>query len=460
LLKDAPLLILDEATSALDTESEGRIRAALEEVRAGRSTLLIAHGLGTVENADEIVVLDEGRIVERGRHADLLASCGLYAALHDRQPGASRAQASTRTAPAGPSSGASRAEPASFEQRILAHWYSGSRVGDVLAPLGAVTGFVARWRRDRATADGDAWRAPVPVIVVGNLTVGGTGKTPFVIWLARWLTARGWRPGIVGRGHGGAPAAWPVAVGPTSAAPEVGDEALLLQRETGCPVHVAPARSLAARALLAAHPEVDVLLADDGLQHHALARDLEIVLLDGARGLGNGRCLPAGPLREPAARLDDVDLLVSNGGLRAPECERRHERFDLVPGRLRRLVDDATVAASALAAAGPVHAVAGIGHPERFFATLESLGVCFTPHPFDDHAPLPPERLAFGDDAPIVCTEKDAVRVEGWLRDPAHASLAARCHALAVELRPTAGLERALVRLLATLDAARTLEVE
>ena len=462
LLKDAPILILDEATSALDAETEGHIQAGLAELMAGRTTLVIAHRLSTIEHADEIVVLDEGRIVERGRHADLLRAGGVYAALRGAADSPADVPGSSPAAPPPAIEGTAApagvaAAPRSLEQRIVHSWYSDSRLGDVLAPLGAVTSLVARWRH-RTGSGAAAWQAPVPVVVVGNITVGGTGKTPFVLWLADWLGARGWRCGIVARGHGGEADAWPVAVTPDADVRAVGDEALLLRRRSGRPVVVDPDRAAAVRALLEAHADVDVVLSDDGLQHHGLGRDLEIALLDGARGLGNGRCLPAGPLREPVERLETVDLLVSNGPLRAPESERPHETFDLVPTAILDLSGgEREPGAHGLPQA--VHGVAGIGHPERFFGTLSDLGFEVTPHAFDDHAPIPAADLDFGDERPILCTEKDAVRLEGLLAAPEHRALAARVFVLRVEVRPSDGLQRALARRFSALEAARSLEV-
>jgi subfamily B ATP-binding cassette protein MsbA len=456
LLKDAPILILDEATSALDAESEAHIQAGLAELMEGRTTLVIAHRLSTIEHADEIVVLDAGRIVERGSHAELSAAGGAYAALRGGADGEG-AEAAPPGASDAPPAAAADPAPRTLEQRVVRSWYSDSRLGDVLAPLGAVTSLVARWRR-RGGRGASGWQAPVPVVVVGNITVGGTGKTPFVLWLARWLADRGWRPGIVARGHRGEADAWPVAVTGDSEVRAVGDEALLLRRRSGLPVFVDPDRAAAVRALLEAHEDVDVVLSDDGLQHHGLGRDLEIALLDGTRGLGNGRCLPAGPLREPVERLETVDLVVSNGVLRAPECERPHETFELAPSALLapdgRLLDPRQ---HGLPRA--VHGVAGIGHPERFFATLAGLGFDVMPHPFDDHATITAADLDFGDDRPILCTEKDAVRLERVLAASDHGALAARLFVLRVEVRPTDALQRALARRFSALEAARSLEV-
>lgn len=283
---------------------------------------------------------------------------------------------------------------------------------------------------------------PVPVVVVGNLTVGGTGKTPLVVWLAKQLAARGWSPGIVCRGYGGAAKTWPQRVEPHSAPALVGDEPVLIAARTGRPVYAGPDRVAAARALIA-EGGVDVVLSDDGLQHYRLARAFEIAVVDGTRGVGNGWCLPAGPLREPPSRLRNVDAVVVNlggadasgaadlGRLDAALREARPAADDaLAPGvesanlySMRLAVcgvyriADGTAAELADFAGRPVHAVAGIGHPERFFRTLEAAGLTVRRHPLPDHAPIAQADLPAGDGVPVLVTEKDAVKCRDFDRD-------------------------------------------
>ena len=246
------------------------------------------------------------------------------------------------------------------------------------------------------------------MIVVGNITVGGSGKTPLVIWIAEFLRGRGWHPGIVSRGYGAAEQA-PRAATLASEPAEVGDEPVILARRTGCPVWVGAERAATAAALRAQHPEVDVLVLDDGLQHYALRRDLEIAVLD-SRGLGNGRLLPAGPLREPASRLRSVDAVVANGLTREGWFSMRLE------GELLHRMSDATDRRPASAFAGQTfHAIAGIGDPNRFFLHLRALGLRVIAHPFPDHHAFTPrdieQAIAAQPELPVVMTEKDAVKL-------------------------------------------------
>lgn len=252
----------------------------------------------------------------------------------------------------------------------------------------------------------NVYRAPVPVIVVGNITVGGTGKTPLVIWLARKLQDEGFKPGIVARGYRGVARHWPQQVRADSDPLSVGDEAVVLARRSGVPVAVGPQRSADIAALLE-HTDVDIIVCDDGLQHYALARDIEIAVLDGVRRYGNGGCLPAGPLREPPARLASIDLLVTNGLAARGEFAMRY-----LATRAYRVGDVSVSAALAEFADSPVHAVAAIGNPASFFELLKRNGLRITPHVFPDHHVFTRADLAFGDQQAVIMTEKDAVKCE------------------------------------------------
>ncbi|MBS0422193.1 MAG: tetraacyldisaccharide 4'-kinase [Proteobacteria bacterium] len=298
-----------------------------------------------------------------------------------------------------------------MEQRLTALWYRESAGFSLLAPLGWLyAGVMALRRAAYAAGVLPTHRAGKPVIVVGNLTVGGTGKTPLVAWLAQQLSLTGLRVGIVSRGYGRSGDS-PESVHAESSWREVGDEPMLLAGLTGCEVVVARDRFAGAQKLVALG--VDVVIADDGLQHLRLARDCEIVVIDGARGFGNRRLLPAGPLREPSSRVADADIVVVNG---TPEhASLRSGRPDglqmsLSGGEVHRV--------DGLAAPEPlerfrgrrVHAVAGIGNPQRFFRDLQAAGLEIIEHPFADHHPFTRAELTFGDDLPVLMTQKDAVR--------------------------------------------------
>lgn len=298
-----------------------------------------------------------------------------------------------------------------MEQWLQHQWYQRASPPLWLLPLSLLFALMIGLRRRMVTL---GWlsthRLPVPVVVVGNITVGGTGKTPLTLALVAALQRRGWHPGIVSRGYGGT-ARDMRAVHADDNPFEVGDEPVLMASRTGVPVWIARDRASAGRALLLAHPEVNVLISDDGLQHLALARDMEIAVVDGQRLLGNGALLPAGPLREPGTRLDTVDAVVVNG---AP----RHDFSTGSPQFGMRLLGRTWVGLGQKSQQVPLesfrgqtcHAVAGIGNPERFFEYLETLGITVIPHAFPDHHAYVPEELRFDFPAPVLMTEKDGIK--------------------------------------------------
>ncbi|MEO8777398.1 MAG: tetraacyldisaccharide 4'-kinase [Rhodanobacter sp.] len=309
-------------------------------------------------------------------------------------------------------------------------WYGGGRRPWWTTPLAALYGGVMRLRR---VLYGHGWlhsvRLPVPVIVVGNLSVGGTGKTPLTIALAAALRARGYRPGVVSRGYGGRQRE-PQLLGESPDPAAVGDEPCLIHA-AGVPVAIGRERPAAARLLLDAG--CDVVIANDGLQHYALARDVEICVIDGVRRFGNQRLLPAGPLREPMARLERVDFRVCHGGEPAagefPMQLHSGEATGLQDGTRRPLADFC---------GQRVHAVAAIGHPARFFTSLRAAGIEPIEHAFADHHPFVAADLAFGDQLPVLMTDKDAVKCRrfaqpDWWRVPASAVLPAAFYDALVE---------------------------
>ncbi len=300
----------------------------------------------------------------------------------------------------------SAAPPPGRAFALEAVWYEAHPAGLVLAPLGWLFRLAAGLRRLffrlqlRRTV-----RVGVPVVVVGNISVGGTGKTPLVIWLSRYL-GRSFRPGVVCRGYRGRSRNWPQKVRGDSDPSTVGDEAVLLARRCGCPVAAGPDRVASARALIE-HEGCDLILSDDGLQHLSLARDIEIAVVDGARRHGNGRCLPAGPLREPPSRLKHVDIVVVNG-----EAERGEFRMLVRPWKAVSVAGVEAPRDLGSFAGTRVHAVCAIGSPQRFLAMLHEARLEVLAHVFPDHHVFTRSEIDFGDGLPVLMTEKDAVKCQ------------------------------------------------
>lgn len=302
-----------------------------------------------------------------------------------------------------------------FAAWLQKRWYQTRPAPCWLRPLSALFTLIAKYRRNKYSRL--AWQAPVPIIVIGNIAVGGTGKTPLVVTLLHELKAAGFSPAVISRGYGGSERGPLVLDNHTPA--DVGDEPVLIAARTGCPVAIGSQRCDVIKTLLEAHPAVNVILSDDGLQHYKMARDVECVVMDGARGLGNQSCLPAGPLRETPARLTEVAHIVVNGELRydlpqsldlsavAITKMNLSARYaiNLKTGERRPLADFA---------ARQVHAVAGIGNPQRFFDTLSRFSINAECHSFSDHHPYSLEDLAFGDEHPVLMTEKDAVKCNAF----------------------------------------------
>ncbi|WP_413528435.1 tetraacyldisaccharide 4'-kinase [Rahnella inusitata] len=285
-------------------------------------------------------------------------------------------------------------------------WSGQSPLYWLLLPLSWLYGLIATiLRYSYKSGLKKSWRAPVPVVVVGNLTAGGNGKTPVVIWLVETLQLHGFRVGVVSRGYGGKSSHYPLVLSETTTTAQAGDEPVLIYQRTGAPVAVSPLRSDAVKALLADN-ELDVIITDDGLQHYALKRDVEIVVVDGVRRFGNGLWLPAGPMRERASRLRSVDAIITNGGT----AETGELAMVLQPGKAVNLMTGEQRDASALR---NVVAMAGIGHPPRFFATLKQLGLSLQKEvAFADHKAYQVEQLSAlaQSEQTLLMTEKDAVK--------------------------------------------------
>lgn len=292
-------------------------------------------------------------------------------------------------------------------------WSGRSALYLLLVPLSWLYGLISNLiRLSYVWGLRKAWRATVPVVVVGNLTAGGNGKTPVVIWLVQALQQRGLRVGVVSRGYGGKADRYPLVLDNRITTAQAGDEPVLIFQRTGAAVAVSPVRKEAVQALTD-QGNIDIIITDDGLQHYALARDFEIVVVDGKRRFGNGWWLPAGPMRERATRLKSVDAVITNGG----EAQAGELAMHLNPGDAVNIRSGETCPVLTLT---NVVAMAGIGHPPRFFATLHQQGVKPVKQvPFADHQAYQPAQLAalLGPGETLLMTEKDAVKVRSFAED-------------------------------------------
>ena len=411
LLKDAPILILDEATSALDTESERHIQHAIENLMSNRTTLVIAHRLSTIEHADYILVLDQGKLIEQGNHASLLKEAGIYAKLHGMQFRDNGAGIQTL---ADPSKAPDRS--IALDKSELGHWMSASSqkrqgwwlwsmnpLAILLMPLSLLF-YIASGIRRFCYRSGllRSARLPITTIVVGNITLGGNGKTPVVVALYQLLTAKGFHPAIVTRGYksGHEKKIQILAGGKTDH--RAGDEANMMSEICQCPVGVGANRVSAAREILEKYPQVDIILCDDGLQHYALQRDIEIAVCRYV-AFGNGLLIPAGPMRESRERLRQVDITINRD---SPQViESLGQVWNLANPEQRQHISEFK--------GQQVHALAGIGFPEFFFASLRQMGIDPIEHEFPDHHEFTQQDLDLKPELPILVTHKDAVKLKG-----------------------------------------------
>ena len=402
--KDSPIIILDEATSALDNESELIVQEAIEQLINNRTTIVIAHRLSTIENADKILVLDNGSVAESGTHDELLGQEGIYKSLYQNKFNDSGdSKKSSRKAVSQEFLPTFTEEP-THQGYLIDAWYNKSFWLYILAPLTFLFSSLVKARRNSYINNPKkVWNSSKPIIVVGNISMGGTGKTPLVKFIASELAKRGFKPGLVSRGYGGKYSGT-LEVTSETTYKQTGDEAQILAK-LNIPFFIDKNRSRAARKLQEKH-DVDVVISDDGLQHYAMGRDIEIAVIDGARRLGNGLAFPAGPLREPKSRLSEVDFIVNNGG----PTEGDEILMTLSPAKFIHLNSGKEYSVDKWPMHNQVHAIAGVGNPNRFFDLLLRLGFEFDKNPFPDHHKYNKRDLYYLDHLPILMTEKDAAK--------------------------------------------------
>jgi len=402
--KDSPIIILDEATSALDNESELIVQEAIEKLINNRTTIVIAHRLSTIENANKILVLDEGSIRETGSHDELLEKQGIYKNLYqntfndsNNRNNSSRKYVAQEFLP-------SVTEDPTQDGYLIDAWYKKSWWLYILTPFTFLFSAIVKVRRNSYLKNPKkVWRSPIPIIVVGNISMGGTGKTPLVKFIASQLSNRGFKPGLISRGYGGKYSGT-LEVTDETTFKQTGDEAQILSK-LRMPLFLDRNRSRGAKKLQEKH-DIDVIISDDGLQHYGMGRDIEIAVIDGSRRLGNGLAFPAGPLREPKSRLKEVDFIINNGG----PTEGDEILMTLNPSKFIHLNSGKDYSIDKWPMHNQVHAVAGLGNPNRFFDLLQRLGFEFDKNPFPDHHKYNKRDLYFLDHLPILMTEKDAAK--------------------------------------------------
>ena len=402
--KDSPIIILDEATSALDNESELIVQEAVEKLINNRTTIVIAHRLSTIENANKILVLDQGAVAESGTHQDLLEQEGIYKSLYQNKFKDSEESSTYSKKSKSQEYLPSFTEEPTQQGYLIDAWYNKSFWLYLLSPLTFVFSALVRWRKNSYKKNpSKVWNSDVPIVVVGNITMGGTGKTPLVKHIAAELKERGYKPGLVSRGYGGK-FSGTLEVNKETTFKQTGDEAQLLSK-LQIPFFIDKDRSRAARTLQEKH-DCNVIISDDGLQHYKMDRKVEIAVIDGVRRLGNGMAFPAGPLREPKARLKEVDFIINNGG----PTEADEILMTLNPAKFVHLNSGKRYSVDNWPMHKQVHAVAGVGNPNRFFDLLSRLGFEFDKNPFPDHHKYNKRDLYYLDHLPILMTEKDAAK--------------------------------------------------
>jgi len=405
--KDSPIIILDEATSSLDTESELIVQEALEKLITNRTTIVIAHRLSTIENASKIVVLDEGRIKEFGTHADLIDQEGIYQSLY-KNKFEDDPVTSVKTTTKSKQLYLPEFENEYNSSFVVDSWYKKSLWLYLLYPISLIFSYATSRRYRKFTKNKQiAYKSQVPIIVVGNLTIGGTGKTPLVKYIANELSKLGYKPGLVSRGYGGK-FKETLKVDDSTSVKQTGDEAQILSK-LNLPFYIDRNRVRAVKTLVSNH-DCDIIISDDGLQHYSMNRDVEVLVIDGKRRFGNNLLFPAGPLRESKKRINSVDFIVNNSG---PTEEGEH-LMNISPAKFVHLKSGKSYPVEKWPMHKQVHAVAGLGNPGRFFDLLARLGFDIIRHPFPDHHNFLTTELHYLDHLPIIMTEKDASKCKDF----------------------------------------------
>ena len=404
--KDSPIIILDEATSSLDTESELIVQEALEKLITNRTTIVIAHRLSTIENASKIIVLDKGQIAESGSHDDLIKNKSIYHSLYKNKFEDSQPAKNISSQPVQLFMPEYEDEVSS--SFVVDSWYNKSFWLYLLYPFSLIFSYLtSRKRRKFLKNKIKSFKSKIPVVVIGNLTVGGTGKTPLVKYIASELINRGYKPGIVSRGYGGN-FKETLKVTDEASVGQTGDEAQILSK-LELPFYIDKKRVRAVKTLIKNH-DCDVILSDDGLQHYKMDRDIEIAVIDGKRRFGNNLTLPAGPLRESIHRLKTVDFIINNGG---PTQENEY-LMNISPTKFVHLKSGKSYTINNWPMHKQVHAIAGLGNPGRFFDLLDKLGFDIVRHPFPDHHNFVSSDIFYLDHLPIIMTEKDASKCKDF----------------------------------------------
>jgi subfamily B ATP-binding cassette protein MsbA len=404
--KDSPIIILDEATSALDTESELIVQEALEKLITDRTTIVIAHRLSTIENASKIIVLDNGIIAETGTHDELIKNESIYHSLYKN-----KFEDSPETKPKTSKSTQlfmPEYDDETYSSFVVDSWYKKSLWLYLLYQFSLLFSYLTSRRRRKYIKNKEiSYKSDIPIIVVGNLTIGGTGKTPLVKYIANELANKGYKPGIVSRGYGGK-FKETLQVTDETSVKETGDEAQILSK-LNFPFYIDRNRVRAVKKLTKDH-DCDVIISDDGLQHYKMGRHIEIAVIDGKRRFGNNLTFPAGPLRESKNRLNSVDFIVNNSG----PTEEDEYLMNISPSNFVHLKSGKSYSIDKWPMHNQIHAVAGLGNPGRFFDLLDKLGFDSIRHPFPDHHNFSSSDIFYLDHLPIVMTEKDASKCKDF----------------------------------------------